>query len=138
MLRKEGPLVLVEDDIDDQELIILTLRELGLLNEIKLFQNGQEALEYLYQANTQPFLILSDINMPILDGIAFKKKIDSCAILKTKCIPFVFISTSPAASMNEICKLNIQGFFEKGNSMRQLNEILGTILKYWNLTKHLN
>jgi CheY-like chemotaxis protein len=137
-MRKEGPLVLVEDDGDDQELIISTLRDLGLPNEVKVFRNGEEALDYLYQVKESPFLILSDINMPKMDGIAFKKRIDGCEVLKPKCIPFIFISTAPAPFLKQICELNIQGFFEKGNSLSQLRETLQVILKYWSLTKHTN
>ncbi|MBT1704508.1 response regulator [Chryseosolibacter indicus] len=137
-MRKEGPLVLVEDDADDQELILLTLKELGIQNDIKVFKNGEEALDFLYQTATDPFLILSDINMPKMDGITFKRKIDQCEILKKKCIPFVFISTSPSPFIAQVCDLSIQGFFEKGNSLRQLNETLKIILTYWNMTKHLN
>lgn len=137
-MRKEGPLILVEDDHDDQELIIYALKDLGLQNEVRLFDNGEEALDYLNETSEQPFLILSDINMPRMDGITFKKKIDSSDILKKKCIPFVFISTSPAPFFKQVCELSIQGFFEKGNSCLQLNETLRIILKYWNLTKHVD
>jgi CheY-like chemotaxis protein len=59
-------------------------------------------------------MILSDINMPVMNGISFKREIDSDEILKRKCIPFVFISTSPLPLMKQISDLSIQGFFEKG------------------------
>jgi CheY-like chemotaxis protein len=136
-MRTAGPLVLVEDDSDDQELMVATMKELGMQKEIRIFRNGQEALDFLNQSTERPFLILSDINMPVMDGITFKKHIDGCPVLKKKCIPFVFISTSPAPFVNLICELNIQGCFEKGSSMRQLSETLRTILTYWDLTKHL-
>jgi CheY-like chemotaxis protein len=138
-MRKTGPLVLVEDDSDDQELIMLALNSLGLTNEVVLCKDGEEALKYLYSTTDIPFLILSDINMPRMDGIAFKKKIDSCEILKGKCIPFIFISTSSSTPLaKNACDLSIQGLFEKGNSHTQLLETLKIILKYWNKTSHLN
>jgi hypothetical protein len=76
--------------------------------------------------------------MPLMDGISLKKKIDSCDVLRKKCIPFVFISTSPLPFLNQVCDLNVQGFFEKGNSMNELNKTLQTILDYWNFTKHIS
>lgn len=138
-MRKAGPLILVEDDSDDQELIITTLENLGLINQVVLCKDGTEALDYLYQTNEMPFLILSDINMPKMDGITFKKAIDSCEILSQKCIPFIFISTSSADAMaKKACDLSIQGLFEKGHSYAQLVDTLRIILTYWNQTSHLN
>lgn len=138
-MRKAGPLILVEDDSDDQELIITTLKNLGLINQVVLCKDGTEALDYLYQTNEMPFLILSDINMPKMDGITFKKAIDSCEILSQKCIPFIFISTSSADAMaKKACDLSIQGLFEKGHSYAQLVDTLRIILTYWNQTSHLN
>jgi two-component SAPR family response regulator len=136
-MLKKGPLILVDDDTEDQELIMLALEELGVDHEVKLFQSAEAALHYLYQTSEQPFIIVSDINMPRMDGITFKKKIDSCGILKAKCIPFVFLSTS-TKFVKETCELNIQGYFEKGNSLQQLNETMKIILNYWGHTKHLN
>src|SRR5688572_4400995 len=102
MMRTQGPLVLVEDDSDDQEIIVSILKNLGLQNDVKLFHNGEEALNYLYEAIEEPFLILSDINMPIMDGIAFKKTIDNNDFLKKRCIPFIFLSTSPTPFVKQI------------------------------------
>ena len=138
-MRKAGPLILVEDDTDDQELITATLKTLGLLNKVVICRDGAEALDYLYRTDEIPFLILSDINMPKMDGITFKKAIDSCDILSQKCIPFIFISTSSADAMaKKACDLSIQGLFEKGHSYAQLVDTLRIILMYWNQTSHLN
>ena len=137
-MRNEGPLILVEDDHDDQQFMLSTLKELGLENEVKVFRHGAEALAYLCQATEQPFLILSDINMPVMDGITLKKKIEADDLLRKKCIPFVFLSTNPTPFIKQICDMSIQGFFEKGNSVTELTRTLGTILQYWHLTKHVN
>jgi two-component SAPR family response regulator len=135
-MSKTGPLILVDDDLDDQESIIASLNELVFKNDIKCFQNAEAALEYLYAASEQPFMIISDINMPGMNGITFKKTIDSCEILKSKCIPFVFLSTSTDLAKKSY-NLNIQGFFEKGNSLQAMNETLKIILRYWERTKHV-
>lgn len=116
-----------------------TLKTLGLLNKVVLCKDGTEALEYLYKTDELPFLILSDINMPKMDGITFKKAIDSCQVLSQKCIPFIFISTSSSdAIAKKACDLSIQGMFEKGHSYAQLVNTLRIILMYWNQTSHLN
>jgi two-component SAPR family response regulator len=132
-----GPLVLVDDDAEDQELLLLVLQELGFPHEIKTFKSADAALQFLYNSDERPFLIVSDVNMPKMDGIAFKRTIEKCDILGPKRIPFIFLSTS-TRFVNDAAKLNIQGYFEKGNSMRDLHETVKTILSYWTKTRHLN
>jgi two-component SAPR family response regulator len=132
----QGPLILVDDDADDQELIIVALREIGFTDEIKLFNSAEAALEYLYNCPELPFMIVSDINMPRMNGISFKKHIDECSVLKSKCIPFIFLSTS-TKFIEQTCDLSIQGYFEKGNSLEDLHETMKIICKYWLRTKHI-
>ena len=62
--------LLVEDDEDDQYLIKEAVQALGLPNEVRFFSNGQLALDYLEITAEQPFIILCDINMPIMNGLA--------------------------------------------------------------------
>ena len=76
-----------------QELMMFTLEELRVKNKVIAFNTAESALNFLYQTKEEPFLIISDINMPKMDVIAFKKRIDSCAILNSRSIPFVFVST---------------------------------------------
>lgn len=131
-----GPLILVDDDVEDQELLLHALRELGFIEEIKMFTSAEAALKYLYQSIQQPFLILSDINMPKMDGISFKKTIDACPVLSAKCIPFIFLSTS-TRFVRDTCNLNIQGYFEKGSSWDDMQKTMNTVLQYWQRTRHI-
>jgi two-component SAPR family response regulator len=133
--QEQRPLILVDDDAEDQELMMLALKELGFQNKIKIFSDAESALDYLYKSGEQPFLIVSDINMPRMNGITFKKKIDSCNILRPKCIPFIFLSTS-ANFVDETCNMNIQGYFVKGTSWAELQETMKIILRYWERTRH--
>jgi two-component SAPR family response regulator len=131
-----GPLVLVDDDAEDQELLLLVLKELGFEHRVKTFKNAEAALSFLYESDELPFMIVSDINMPRMDGIEFKRTIDKCTKLSAKCIPFIFLSTS-TKFVKDTCDLNIQGYFEKGNSWQDMQDTLKVILKYWELTRHV-
>jgi two-component SAPR family response regulator len=137
MSLNKGPIVLVDDDLEDQELIQLSLQGLALNREVKMFADAEGALKFLYETHEQPFIIISDVNMPKMNGISFKRKIDDCQTLRAKCIPFVFLSTS-TKRMSETCDLNIQGYFEKGNSIEQLRDTMNIIFQYWERTKHIN
>jgi CheY-like chemotaxis protein len=138
-MNKSGPLVLVEDDLDDQEMILLAFQDLGFTNEIKVFKDAESALQFLYEFPNRPFLIVSDINMPRMDGLRFKEKIESWSILKDKSIPFVFLSTASTANyIKRAYELKAQGFFQKGSSYQQLKSSLNTILTYWLKSMHPN
>jgi two-component SAPR family response regulator len=135
-MHKSSPLIVVDDDAEDQELMTLALNELGCEHDVKMFSSAEAALDYLYTCEEQPFMIVSDINMPKMDGISFKRKIDTCDILKAKCIPFIFLSTS-TRFIQQTCDLNIQGYFEKGSTWQDLSETMNIIFTYWKRTKHM-
>ena len=69
--RRSLNLLLAEDNLVNQKLITTTLQRLG--HEVTLVENGREAIE---AAGAQAFdLILMDIRMPIVDGLAATKAI---------------------------------------------------------------
>ena len=70
-----GPIIVIEDDIDDQELLRDVFQKINYPNIVRYFNDGESALEYLNRTDVIPFLILSDINMPVLDGFALRDKV---------------------------------------------------------------
>jgi DNA-binding response OmpR family regulator len=69
-------ILLVEDDQDHQPLLSLMLRKAG--SEVTVAENGQVALDLAREATEdhQPFeLIVMDVQMPILDGVAATRKL---------------------------------------------------------------
>jgi CheY-like chemotaxis protein len=89
-----GPVVIIEDDIDDQEIVTAVLKELGVPNEFLFFGTSSDAYTFLKSTTRQPFLILCDINLPKLNGMELKMQIDKNTVLRQKCIPFIFFSTA--------------------------------------------
>jgi DNA-binding NarL/FixJ family response regulator len=79
-----------------------------------------------------PFLILSDINMPKLDGFALRNKIKMDAKLQLRCIPYLFFSTAVSqASVIDAYSASVQGFFVKQNTMGELEKTIKVIMEYW-------
>ena len=73
-------------------------------------ENGKEALTVLEDAWVD--VILSDINMPEMDGMQFLKEVKSHDIYKT--IPVIFITTEASdARMEEAKKLGVSGYVKK-------------------------
>jgi len=66
-----GKVLLTEDNVDNQQLVSLYLRRLGL--EIEIASNGKEALSKYKEI--KPDLILMDIQMPVMDGLTASRKL---------------------------------------------------------------
>jgi response regulator RpfG family c-di-GMP phosphodiesterase len=137
---KEGPIILVEDDLDDQEIFRDIVKELKVPNELIIFDNCPKAFRYLKDTPDQPFIIFCDVNLPGQNGIEFKKQIDEDKELRRKSIPFVFYSTSiNQETVNEAyTKMTVQGFFQKKENYQEIKSNINLILDYWKTCKHPN
>lgn len=94
--------MLVEDNVDHAELVIRTLEEHRIANQVRHFLDGQTALDYLFrrgefagpQNTPLPHVILLDLRLPRVDGIDVLKAIKEDEALKI--IPVIVLTTSEA------------------------------------------
>lgn len=134
-MPKSGPIIIVEDDHDDQELLKEVFEELHVPNIIRFFDSCKSALDYLLTTIEIPFLIISDINLPAMSGFDFLKKIHENQTLKNKCIPFIFLTTtSNSQIIQEAYRMPAQGFFVKPITGEQLKQTIHVIIHYWKLS----
>lgn len=139
MKSKNGPLVIIEDDLDDQEIIKEIFESLALTNALLLFIDGFEALTYLQTTTEQPFLILCDINLPKINGLELREQINKDERLRKKSIPFIFFSTNASRdAVEKAYEMTVQGFFVKDHSLKELRDRLSMIIRYWSYCKHPN
>ena len=131
-MNKTGPIIVIEDDIDDKELLEEIFVKLGYINKIIFFADGNEALEFLNKTEEPPFLILSDINMPKINGFELRNKVFTNEQLHIKCIPYLFFTTGATKqSVIDAYAMTVQGFFVKPNSVQDLENTIKTIVEYW-------
>jgi CheY-like chemotaxis protein len=131
-MPKSGPIIIVEDDPDDQDLLKEVFNELKIVNRLCFFSNAREALDYLLTTSEKPFLIISDINMPAMSGLDFLKFINEHDQLKGKGIPFIFLTTSnDQLLMKEAYDTSAQGYFVKPISIGTYGQLIKTIVDYW-------
>ena len=135
-----GPIILVDDDEDDHNIFTDVCTGLGVENnKLQFFYNGLEFLNFLRATNVVPFVIFCDINMPGVDGLSLRAKINEDEKLRRQSIPFIFFSTAATESQIEKAyDLTVQGFFIKGVSFEETKRMIKHILVYWAECKHPN
>jgi CheY-like chemotaxis protein len=92
-------ILLVEDDAGHALLIEKNLRRAGITNNIIKLDDGQKAVDFLFKTGAYsgsdhpaPFLILLDLNLPVLNGDQVLKIIKNDE--RTKQIPVVVLTTT--------------------------------------------
>jgi len=93
-------ILLVEDNPDDEELTIRSLRRAKITNDIPVARDGQEALDFVYcegkyadrDKNKIPAVILLDLKLPKLNGLDVLKRLRSDP--RTLLIPVVVLTSS--------------------------------------------
>jgi CheY-like chemotaxis protein len=131
-MNNNGPIIIVEDDEDDRELLAGVFRKINLQNEIIFFTDGKLAYDYLVESQIVPFLILSDIHMPGLNGPELCTKIRLDEKLQKLYIPFIYFTTSTTRmAIADAYAAAADGFFIKPNSYGELEDSIKNIVAYW-------
>ncbi|MDB5200694.1 MAG: histidine kinase [Ferruginibacter sp.] len=131
-MNKHGAIIVIEDDAEDQEILGDIFTRLAYPNEVIYFSDSEEALVYLTETKTKPFIILSDINMPKLNGFELREKIHTNLDLNLKCIPYLFFTTtSSQKAVMDAYSQSVQGFFVKADSVEKLEGTIRRIVEYW-------
>lgn len=122
-----GKTVLIVDDSNTMRKIVSrALRQAGIdFSEILEAADGQEALDVL--TSNKVDVVLSDINMPNMNGLEFlKAKAEDDSI---KDIPVVMISTETGADIiNQAKALGAKGAVKKPFTPDLINDTLGPLL----------
>ena len=100
----EVEILLVEDNPYDAELTLRALKNKGLANKLLTFQDGVEALDFLFGAGVyagrnlalRPKVILLDLKLPRINGLEVLEKIR--ADERTMTIPVVILTSSQEES----------------------------------------
>ena len=132
-----GPIVLIEDDNDEQSKVEKALTEIGIKNALEVFLNAEDALSYLETTAQKPFIILSKMSLPGMSGLDFLDKIYGNEYLRKKSIPFVFFANvAPDDEVQAAFDRRVQGYFLKPKTMIVLKLTLMSITDYWLRSTH--
>lgn len=131
-MKKHRDILIIEDDEDDRDILKEIFRDLGYRNNLIFFHDGMEALEYLRRPEIEPFIIISDINMPKLGGFELRKLILDEEIFMDKDIPYIFISNAQDEySIKQANSLGIQDYIHKGSDYNKYKEKIKNLVDYW-------
>lgn len=94
------PLLLVEDNRQDELLTLRALRQIKIANEVNVVRDGQQALDYLFgegefadRAHAElPAFVLLDLNLPRINGLDVLRKLRENP--KTRLLPVVILTSS--------------------------------------------
>lgn len=139
MQKANRPIIILEDDMDDQEIMKEVLEDLQVPYRIDFYVHAKDLLDYLYTTKESPFLILSDVNLPSMNGLELRKIINDDDYLRMKSVPFVFFSTSSDEyAVKQAYDLTVQGYFVKQYSIPDIKSTLKLIISYWEQCEHIN
>ena len=119
--------VLIVDDSAAMRAFILRVIGLSGLDVGGCLQagNGQEALDVLREKWVD--IILTDVNMPVMNGEELLRRLDQDDLLKT--IPVLVISTDGSENrMERMLALSAKGYLKKPFSPEELREKMEALL----------
>jgi two-component system response regulator len=134
----ERYILLVEDNPDDEELTLLSLRKNNLAHDIVVVRDGVEAIDFLF-GNGQyasrdvaqvPTVILLDLKLPKLDGLGVLKRLR--ADPRTRTLPVVVLtSSSQDADVIASYNLGANSYVRKPVEFGAFVEAVSSLGLYW-------
>jgi CheY-like chemotaxis protein len=123
--------LLVDDDPTTNFLHRLLLTRLGVAEQILVAENGEQALRLLAQTGGAPAsppcpqLILLDLNMPVLNGLAFLEAYGQLPLASQQPIVIVLLTTSlHPVDLARAQALPIAGFLTKPLTQEKVTALL--------------
>lgn len=135
MSQREIEILLIEDDADDAELTIHTLKKHHLVNNLLHIDDGEKALAYLYASdNTLPKLILLDLRMPRVDGIQILQRLKSDPDKRS--IPVaVLVSSREGKNYVESFQLKADAYIVKPLDFKKFSTAMSELGLVWKIVE---
>jgi two-component system, response regulator len=133
-------ILLVEDNPDDEELTLLSLRRHNLEHDVVVVRDGVEAVEFMAgegqyagrDISAMPVVILLDLKLPKLDGLGVLKRLR--ADPRTRKQPVVVLtSSSQDADVIASYQLGANSYVRKPVEFSSFMEAVGSLGLYWAL-----
>ena len=130
MLTNESTLriLLADDDEDDRTFFSEAIAELKMTNQLTLFNDGKDLMEYMHNPDTKlPHILFLDLNMPYKNGLDCLKEIR--ADQRFKNVSIAIYSTS--SSEKDIENTFVEGaniYIKKPNDFSELKKVIKEVV----------
>ena len=99
-MTRERPILLVEDNPDDEEFTLRALQRAKVTNPVVVVRDGSEAVDFLFglgahagrDAGEVPSVVLLDLKLPKMSGIDVLRRMRADA--RTRLVPVVVLTSS--------------------------------------------
>lgn len=138
MNRNAQPVLLVEDNLDDQALALRALRRSEIRAPVVIANDGEEALDYMFGTGAyagrdfreRPALVLLDLKLPKVDGLDVLRRLREDHRTRTQ--PIVVLTTSNEESdLRNSYQLHVNSYVRKPVSSEQYDDVMREIGEYW-------
>ena len=118
VVRKEARVLVVEDNVMNQKIASKMLHKIGC--QVEVADNGKIAME---KVAAQAYdLVLMDVQMPVMDGIAATRQIRAMGILE---LPIVALTANVTVEDRQAClSAGMQAYLTKPVSMQRMQEVV--------------
>lgn len=137
-MATERPILLVEDNPDDEALTLRAFSKNKITNPVVVARDGVEALDYLFgtggqenrKINPMPAVILLDLKLPRIDGLEVLRRIR--AHEQTALLPVVVLTTSKEQQdITEAYRLGANSYIRKPVDFEKFIYAVGQLGLYW-------
>jgi CheY-like chemotaxis protein len=131
-------ILLIDDNPSDVELTKRALAKRHITNELRVAEDGKEALDYLFSEGARagwevadlPTLVLLDLNLPRLDGLQVLRRIRTDP--RTRRLPVVILtSSSEEHDLATGYDLGANSYIRKPVDFAQFSEAIEYLGLYW-------
>jgi CheY-like chemotaxis protein len=126
-------ILLVEDDEVDVKALKWAFDKLKIANPLLVARDGVEAWEML-QDLSRPYLIITDINMPRMNGIELLRKIRESETFRDS-IVFALTTSNDEQDKIDAYDLNVAGYMLKTDMGTSFTRAISLIDNYWKVVE---
>lgn len=126
-------ILLVEDDEIDVKALRWAFDKLKIANPLMVAGDGVEALEMLKDL-PRPYLIITDINMPRMNGIELLRNIRQSPEFHDS-IVFVLTTSNDEQDKIDAYGLNVAGYMLKSDMGTSFQRAIALIDNYWKVVE---
>ena len=133
----DEPILLVEDNSDDEALVLRALKKFKVKNDTNIVRDGAEALDYMFKTGPyadrkggKPAVILLDLKLPKIDGLEVLRRLREDQ--RTRHQPVVILTSSDEQEdMARGYELGANSYVRKPVGFEEFSEAVRQLGLYW-------